>query len=149
MREFTVCWAGHECSLADMMEIKLLRVSWDWMTPRIALVGIAQNTVPSHNVLHSYVSLENISHKWCVNGTSCGYFVTLDDNKQMLQCNSEKSKYSERDIAYLSRKVLIWLRHWKIICNLNINICLNKGEFQMKQVQIMIITVSKNHIIKH
>ena len=41
-----------------------------------------------------------------MNATDCGYFGTLDDDKQMLQCNSEKV---ERDIAYLPRKVLIWL----------------------------------------
>lgn len=38
-------------------------------------------TAPNHNILPSYVSLENINHKWYENGTDCRCFGTLNDDK--------------------------------------------------------------------
>lgn len=77
------CWESSqwaECSLTDTTEIKLLRLSWDWVMPTIGLVEIAQTTAFSHNLSNSYISLENISPNWCANGTDCVYLDTLDDD---------------------------------------------------------------------
>lgn len=94
-------------------------------------------TVPSHSLLPSYISLENINHKQCENGTD------------WMMINSTIELWKS-DIAYLFRVVLIWFpKEVKTIFNLSSNISLNKNYFQMKEVKNRIFTAARNHTVNH
>lgn len=98
-----------------MAEMKLFRVSWDWTPPRFALVGIAENTVPSHNLSHSSLCLENINGEWCVNRTDCGYFGShwMMTNKLYNATLKKVNTVKEMLSIFLGKYSYGFLRHRK------------------------------------